>query len=107
MSDELIWAVILGMALANFAVRFVPIAIVSRTRIPRPIMRWLSYIPVAVMGSLVAGQVILPDREVIAPWGNPYLLAAVPTAIIYYKSRSFLGSVLAGIVAFVVLRAVL
>jgi len=107
MSDAFIWSVVIGMGLANFAVRFAPIAVVSRMRIPRPIMRWLSFIPVAVMGSLVAGQVVLVEGDLVAPWSNPYALAAVPTALIYHKTRSFLGSVVAGMVIFIALRTVM
>lgn len=93
------------MAAANFLVRFVPISIVSRTELPEPVMRWLSFVPVSVMGALVAGEVLRPGGEHATPWQNPYLLAAVPTALVYYKTRSFLGATLAGMIVFVALRA--
>lgn len=93
------------MALANFLVRFVPIAIVSRVDLPRPVMRWLSFVPVSVMGSLVASEILRPGGNLMAPWLNPYLLAALPTALIYYRTRSFLGATVAGMIIFVALRA--
>lgn len=93
------------MAVANFLVRFVPIAIVSRVELPRPVMRWLSFVPVSVMGSLVAGEILRPGGNLMTPWQNPYLLAALPTALVYHKTRSFLGATVAGMVIFVALRA--
>ena len=107
MSDTYIVTVIIGMALLNFAVRFTPIAIVSRMKLPRPVMRWLSYIPIAVMGALVSGEVLRPAGESIPPWENPYLYAAVPTALAYYKTRSFMGSIIFGIILFVGIRVLM
>jgi branched-subunit amino acid transport protein len=104
MSDTFIWTVIIGMAVANFLVRFVPMSVVSRVELPRPIMRWLSYVPIAVMGAIVAGEVLTPRGQYLAPWDNPYLLASVPTALVYWKTRSFLGAVVVGMAVFIALR---
>jgi len=105
-SDTTIWAVIVGMAVANFAIRFVPIAVVSRMDLPRPILRWLSFIPIAVMGALVAGAVVRPAGRFIVPWLNPWLLATAVTALAYIKTRSFLGATVIGMFAFVVIRGI-
>lgn len=107
MSDDYIWTVIVLMALANFLVRFPPIAIVSRLALPEPIGRWLGLVPAAVMGALVAGEVLRPDGEYLLTLSNPYLLATVPTALVYAKTRSFLGATLAGVLFFVAVRALL
>ncbi|MBE0417630.1 MAG: AzlD domain-containing protein [Coriobacteriia bacterium] len=107
MSTTYIWAVIVLMAIANFAVRFPPIAVVSRLRLPEPFVRWLSYVPAAVMGSLVAGEVLRPGGEYLITLRNPYLLAALPTALIYQRTRSFLGATIAGMLIFVGIRALL
>ncbi|MCE5203644.1 MAG: AzlD domain-containing protein [Actinomycetia bacterium] len=107
MSHGYIWAVIIGMAFANYALRFLPIAVVSRLQLPRPVMRWLSYIPVSVMAALVVGEVLRPSGQWLAPCENPYLMAAIPTAAVYYKWRDFLGTTLAGVIFFLVFRALL
>jgi len=107
MSSSYIWAVIVGMAVANFTVRFLPVAVVSRLRLPEPFVRWLSYVPASVMGALVAGEVLRPGGEYLLTLRNPYLLAAVPTALIYQRTRSFLGATVTGILIFVGVRALL
>jgi branched-subunit amino acid transport protein len=107
MSDSSIWTVIVAMAIANFAVRFVPMAVVSRMELPRPVMRWLSYIPISVMGAIVADALLRPEAEFVSPLSNPYLIAAIPTALVYYKTRSFLGAVVVGMIVFVALRGLL
>lgn len=103
-SQTTIWTVIVGMAVLNFAVRFPPIAIVSRVKLPAPIERWLSFVPISVMGALVANEVLRPNHA----WGNPltgpHLYAAIVTALVFRFTRSFLGATVAGMASFVALQ---
>ncbi len=107
MSDAAIWGVIVGMAFLNFLIRYLPIAVISRIDLPSPVMRWLQFIPVSVMGALVANTVARPGGEWVTPWTNPWLLACAVTALAYRITRSFLGATVIGMIAFVVLRALL
>jgi len=102
-SSTTIWAVILGMALLNYAVRFPPIAIVSRMELPKPVMRWLSFIPIAVMGALVASEVLTPNGVWVNPLTSPSVYAAIITGVVFRFTRSFLGATIAGMASFVVL----
>lgn len=107
MSDTYIWSVVIGMAVVNYAVRYPPIAILSRVELPEWLRRWLSYIPVSVMATLVIGEVVRPDGVWLSPLSNPYLWASVATGLVYCRFRSFLGASIAGVVFFVALRATL
>jgi branched-subunit amino acid transport protein len=107
MSARYIWVTILAMALATYALRALPITVLSRLRIPRPVERWLSYVPVSVMAALVAGEVFRPDGRWLPLGRNPYLLAAVPTGLVYHWTKSLLGATAAGVLAFLAFRALL
>lgn len=107
MSSATIWAVVIGMGLLNFALRFMPIAILSRIELPEWIRRWLSYVPVSVMATLVVGEVLRPDGVWVSSAADPYVLAALFTAAVYWRFRSFPGATVAGVLAFLALRAVL
>lgn len=107
MTEAYVWSVVALMALANFVVRFAPIAIVSRLRLPEPLVRWLAFVPASVMGALVATEVLRPGGAYLLTPRSPYLLAALLTGIIYYYTRSFLGATVAGMLGFVGLRALL
>jgi len=102
-----ILAVVLGMAIANFAIRFAPIAVLSRSTLPKPLLRWLSFVPISVMGSLVASEVLRPGGTWQPPLTNPAVYAAAITAVVFRISRSFLGATMVGMVAFVAIRALL
>jgi len=106
-SQATILAVIVGMAVANFAIRFTPVAVLSRMRLPKPVLRWLSFIPVSVMGALVASEVLRPGGEWQPPLQNPGLYAAILTALVFRFTRSFLGATVSGMAGYVALRAVL
>lgn len=101
--QEVIWGVVVGMAALNYAVRLPPIAIVSRLDLPRPVVRWLSFVPISVMGALVAGEVLRPGGVTVDPLTSPSLYAAVITGVVFKLTRSFLGSTVAGMASFVVL----
>jgi len=107
MTQAVFWAVIIGMALVNFSLRFVPLAVLSRISLPDWLKRWLSYIPVSVMATLVAGEVFRPDGIWIDGVLDPHLLAAIATGLVYQRTRSFAGATVAGIVAFLALGTVL
>ncbi len=107
MSATALWAVIAGMAIANFAIRFPSLAILSRAELPGWLRRWLSFIPVSAMATLVVGGVLRADGKWLPPLTSPYLWASLITGLVYWRFRSFLGATLAGVIAFVALRAAL
>jgi branched-subunit amino acid transport protein len=107
MTSGYIWTAVIAMAVSTFALRALPITVLSRMRIPRPVERWLSFVPVSVMAALVAGEVVRPDGRWLPPLHNPYLLAALPTGLVYWWTKSLLGATLAGVACFLAFRALL
>lgn len=105
--NALIWAVVIGMGVVNYALRFLPLAALSRMKLPRAAMRWLSYIPISVMGALMAKEVLLAGKPGVAAWMQPGYYGAAAAMLVYWRSKSFIGSTLAGVALFLVLRWVL
>lgn len=102
-----ILAVIVGMGVINFSIRFVPIAVLSRFELPDGFQRWLSFVPVSVMGALVASEVLRPGGRWVPPASNPGFFAALISALVFRYTRSFLGSTVAGVAGYVALRAIM
>jgi len=107
MNATLVWGLVAGMAITNFAIRATPISIMSRLELPEPVRRWLNYVPVSVMAAIVAVQVFRPVDHLDLSLSNHYLLAAVPTAVVYRFTRSFLGATVTGMLTFLALRYLL
>jgi len=107
LSTTLIWTVIIGMAVTNFTLRFAPMAVLSRLKMPEPIMRWLSFIPISVMGALFAKTILLPAFEAtseIPLYANPGIWGGLGAMLIFRMTRSFLVSSVAGVIVYVMLR---
>ncbi|GGG61033.1 AzlD domain-containing protein [Paenibacillus radicis (ex Gao et al. 2016)] len=97
--------VIIGAALVTLIPRVVPLMVLSRMRIPDWVMRWLNYIPIAVMAALVGEQLMTAEGGLFQ--NKIELLAALPTFAMAILTRSLLGTVAVGIVSVMVLRLLL
>ena len=107
LDQNLILTVIVGMALANYCLRFVPMAALSRITLPEPIMRWLSYVPISVMGALFAKEVLLPAldaTDTFPVYLNPGIYGALCAMLTFRLTKSFMGSALAGVGFFLLAR---
>ncbi|WP_258360559.1 AzlD domain-containing protein [Moorella sulfitireducens] len=98
--DRQILIIILSTAVVTYLPRMLPLVILSRMRLPEVFLRWLGYVPAAVLAALLAPGLLLPEGK-ISLTGNPYLLAAVPTWIVALKTRSMALTILTGMVAMI------
>jgi len=99
-------AVILGAALVTVAPRVLPLLVLSRLNMPARLLRWLAYVPVAVLAALLAQSVFLVDGRTDLTLGNLSLLACVPTLLVAIRTRSLVGTVLTGVAAMALLRQI-
>ncbi|GBF76773.1 branched-chain amino acid ABC transporter [Paenibacillus sp. 598K] len=99
-----IFLIIFGAALVTFLPRVLPLMLLSRIAIPEWGMRWLSYVPIAVMAALVAQELFIEGGKFAALSTNVELIAALPTFWVAVKTRSLLGTVVTGVVSLMLLR---
>lgn len=100
---------ILGMAMVTYIPRVVPLLLLSSRELNPTLMRWLEMIPPAVLAALLAPGLFLqsgPDdtRVIFFSLENVFLLAAIPTFIAGWLTRSFFGTVAVGMAAVAALR---
>jgi len=96
--------VILGTALVTVIPRVLPLALLSRFTLPKWLVRWLSYVPIAVLAALLAQSVLIGDEGVNISLNNLSLLAVVPTMVVAVRSRSLIWTVLTGVMSMALLR---
>ncbi len=101
---EKIW-VILGMAVVTYIPRMLPLAVLAKTRIPEGFVRWLSFVPVAVLAALLAPELLLRNGRPFLALENYALLAAIPCFAVAAKTRNLLLTVAVGIAAAILLQA--
>ena len=93
--------VFLGMAAVTFFTRYAMIAALGRD-LPPSVGRWLRYVPVAVLAALVAPAALAPAGRLEL---GPRTWATAVGALVAWRTRSVLWTILGGIAAFWLLRA--
>ncbi len=88
---------ILGMAVVTYLTRFVPIALLSKARIPERISIWISYVPIAVLSAIVVPGVFYPKGFLDISVRNGFLMGSVVTVIASLKFRSYFKTILVAI----------
>lgn len=91
---------ILGMTLVTYVPRAFPLMLLSSRNLNPIIERWLRLIPPAVLAALLAPELILQQSENGASLNialdNIILMAALPSFLVAWFSKSFFGTVIFG-----------
>jgi branched-subunit amino acid transport protein len=104
MEQSEIFLIILGMALVTFIPRLMPPLMLSSRSLPPRVIEWLRFIPVSVLSAMLLPSLIMKQEGICLLWKNPFLVAAVPTFFIAWKTRGLLGAVIAGMAVVALLR---
>ncbi|MFE0100529.1 AzlD domain-containing protein [Streptomyces sp. NPDC059009] len=96
-----------GMTAVTYAVRCAPLFLAGRVTIPAGVLRWMNYVPPAVLATLILPSLCTPDTDGNAlrlSLSNPLLLAAVPTVLVAWRTKNMYATVGVGVVALALLR---
>ena len=105
MAETSISLLIIGMALINLVIRYPVFLLADRFRFPALIERALNFVPAAVLTAIIVPAVIYPTGpQAQLGWHNPFLDAAILTAIISYLTRNLLATIVIGMGVFLALR---
>jgi branched-subunit amino acid transport protein len=89
-----------GMAVVTYFTRYAMIAALGR-EMPAWLRRWLRYVPPAVLAALVAPAALAPQGRVEI---GPPAWAVLAGAVVAWRTRSVLWTILGGMAAFWLLR---
>jgi branched-subunit amino acid transport protein len=95
---------IVALALGTYLLRLLPLTILSRISLPKRAQEWLRLVPGAVLAASLAQALLVRDERIILAWDNPYVLAALPTFLVAWRTRSVLLTMLAGMAAYALLE---
>jgi branched-subunit amino acid transport protein len=100
-------AVFGAMGVVTYLPRVLPLVLLAERSLPPRVLRFLEFIPVAVLAAFVAPLVLAPDGSLDVSPGNLTLLASLPTVAVALKTRSLIFTVVVGIVAMMLLRTLI
>lgn len=97
-------AALIGMSIVTYIPRVLPFLLFGQRELPRWFLSFLSYIPVAILSALLFQSLFIVKGEIAVRFSNPMLLAAVPTVLVAFYTRSLYGTVLVGLMSMALLR---
>lgn len=104
MSDAQLWLVLLGMGIITFLLRFSLLGLSNRWRLPPLFERALRFVPPAVLAALVAPALFYRQGTLDLSPSNDRLLAGVLAALIAWRTKNILLTILSGMVGLWLLR---
>lgn len=101
------WLLIAAMAFVTYLTRYPMMVIVGRVTLPPTVIRALKYVPVAVLTAISVPAVLMPDGVIDAHPQNAYLVAGIISTFIAWRTKNLLATILIGMVAFFIWRALI
>jgi len=90
---------ILLMAVVTYLPRLLPVIFLSRRSLPEPVVRWLSYVPVAVLAALLAPALFTSGGELNFAYSvNPAFWVSIPVFAVAFLTRNLFVTVLTGMI---------
>jgi branched-subunit amino acid transport protein len=97
-----------GMALVTFLIRYPVLALVGKIDMPKRIFDALRYVAPSVLAAIVIPVVLLPNDKPIQQITDAIpLVATLLSALVMWRSKNLLATVIVGIVTFLILRIAL
>lgn len=103
MRSEVLY-IIMGMALVTYFTRFGALALFRFTGVPTWLNRWLKYVPVAILTSLILPSLLLPKGYLDISLNNHYLIAGIAATFVAYKSRNIIATLGLGMSVMLLLK---
>lgn len=96
MDQQTIFLTLVGMLAVTYVPRALPVLALSRRTLPEAVVRWLSFIPAAVLAAMLVPSLVAGHAGLDFSIDNIFLWSALPTALVCWKTRSFVGAIVTG-----------
>lgn len=97
---------IAGMMAVTFGVRYPVLALVGRLQLPASVIRALRFVPVAVLTAIIVPELFLRDGSWQVRLDNAYLVAGIIAALISWRTKNLLLTIVLGMGVFLLWRAI-
>lgn len=94
-----------GMAVATIATRIPVLVALSRRKLPASIERALRYVPPAVLAAIIVPMALLREGQLYLSLQNAMLGASICAAVIAWRTKNLLLTIVLGMAIFLAWRA--
>lgn len=93
-----------GMILGTFLPRVLPMTLLAGRALPESAHVWLGFVPAAILAALVAPEIFFVDGRLALSTDNTFLLAAFPSILVAWRTKSLFATLAFGMGAVALLR---
>jgi branched-subunit amino acid transport protein len=98
-----VWITMLLVGLGTYATRLSFILLFGRREVPAIVRRALRFVPPAVLTAIIFPELLLPKGQIDLSLGNERLLAGIVAALIAWRSKNVLLTIVAGMAVLLLL----
>ena len=106
LSTNYVILTILGCTIVTWLSRIVPFILLKKFDLPKPIVEYLSFVPIVIMSALWFNSLFVQRIGEFPEINYENLLASLPTVLSAIISKSLLVIVVIGIVSLAIIRLV-
>jgi branched-subunit amino acid transport protein len=92
------------MAFVTILVRYPVLALVGKIPLPDRVFRALRYVPPAVLTAIIVPAMVMPTGTVDFSPTNSFLVAGIVSAVIAWRTKNLLLTIVLGMALFLLLR---
>jgi branched-subunit amino acid transport protein len=107
MSAPDIWWTIILLTVATILTRSSFFFLGHAVKLPPKVQHALRYAPAAALAAIVAPDLFLADGVLQLTWANPKLMAGIGAAVFFIATRHLLGTIVAGMAMYSLLRVIM
>lgn len=96
MEQKVVFLIIAGMCLVTYIPRAAPLLLLTSRSMPEPVIRWLSFVPTAVLSAMLLPSIFTPGGELALRADNLFIWAGVSAFVLAVTTRSFFGTIAMG-----------
>ncbi len=104
MNSLSIWLLFVALAVGTYALRLSFIYLFGKIEMPEWLRRALRFVPASVLAALVLPALTYPNGTLDLSLGNVRLLAGLGGALVAWKTKNVLWTIVVGMVLFWVLQ---
>jgi branched-subunit amino acid transport protein len=91
-----LWLIVVGMGLITYAIRLSFMVLGERIQVSAVFQRGLKFVPTAVLSAIILPELLQPGGTLDISFGNARLLAGLIAAIVAWRTKNILWTIVVG-----------
>lgn len=106
MLNSYILLTILGCSIVTWLPRIIPFALTKKVAFPKPLLDFLSYIPICILTALLLQSILVYKEGEFPKVEMLEAISCIPTLLVAIRTKDLMKTVIVGIVTIALLRLI-